>query len=148
MRRKKPDRSDYAASPLRWFQESLGIVRVIAFVLVAAVLNGCMTTKAIDPRSPAVVAQKVTVGDTVICTLQDGRQVTLTVTAVEADALQGATERIRFAEMIALERRQVSVGKTTLLTTGIVVVALGALVLYFLARANPSDIDGNDIRPR
>ena len=115
-------------------------LRVIACLLVCAMTaasSGCTSMKTIKPAVPgAPVFGKVKAGDTVQVRTQDGRSKRFVVQQVEPEALVAADgTRFTRAEIVGLQRRSFSGGKTGALAAG---VAVGAF-LAFLAAFAASD---------
>ena len=101
--------------------------RLMALVVLASMLGGCTGYKRIAlgaaPPPHSVVAARMQVGQTVRVELRDASLQTLTIAAIEQDALVGAKgERIAYADMISAERKGVDVSKSLWLTFGIYIL--------------------------
>lgn len=107
-------------------------VAIIALAL-APLSVGCRTMHPVAVQTTASQPPQWTVapGDDLRLTMNDGRRVRIAVRAVAADGLVDADgRRFAFAEIRAVERREFSGGRTTLLLAG---GALAAVFLYMLA---------------
>ena len=105
---------------------------VLVCFLVAAE-PGCTSLQTVPPATEpsAAVFGEVEAGDTVVVHLADGRHLELTVARVEGDVLVSA-EGVRYArgEIIQLQRRRISRGKTALaVTAGALGVWAAAVIL-------------------
>jgi hypothetical protein len=105
--------------------------RVIALLAVASYLTTACTTLQNVPLRNAdqtVARPAVAVGESVVVTTRSGEKKQFTVTAVEADALVGANDRVAYADMQQLDVRRGEGGKKGLLIGAVVlgVVAIAA----------------------
>ena len=101
--------------------------RLMALVVLASMLGGCTGYKRIAlgaaPPPHSVVADRMQVGQTVRLELRDASLQTVTIAAIERDALVGDKgERIAYAEIISAERKGVDVSKSLWLTFGIYIL--------------------------
>ncbi len=96
---------------------------VIALLCLTISLTGCHTMRPVDLTGERPLVSKVAPGDQVRIWMRDGSRLELQVTEVEADALVSREQRIPLKDIERLERRGISVTRTTLLVLGI-----GALV--------------------
>src|SRR5688572_20312437 len=88
--------------------------RVIALLAVASYLTTACTTLQNVPLRNAdqtVARPAVAVGESVVVTTRSGEKKQFTVTAVEADALVGANDRVAYADMQQLDVRRGEGGK-------------------------------------
>jgi hypothetical protein len=88
-------------------------------------LSACTTLVPLGSNSSQWSSQLKS-GDTVQITRQDGSEQELKLTAVEADALIGANQRVAFSDIRQLARKQVDGTRTTLLVVGVLAVAAAA----------------------
>jgi hypothetical protein len=108
------------------------VQRFIAAVLAGALLNACTTVQSVSKTDFVKLTSLVRVGDTATCTLRDGSQVVLKITSVEPDVLVGDARRVLVADVVHVEIRRFSSGKTVLLC---VAVVLGLVAVAGIAYA-------------
>jgi len=97
-----------------------------AFIVVLCVtisLTGCHTMRPVNLTGEQPLVSKVAPGDYVRIWMRDGSRLELQIAAIEPDALVSREQRIPIKDIERLERRGISVTRTTLLVLGI-----GALV--------------------
>jgi hypothetical protein len=112
----------------------LPLRRTLVVILMASLLTGCTGYKQIPldatPPGPDAVVKSLRVGDSVRVKLRDGSTQKFAIAAVEAGALVGkGGERLPFADIAEVERRQVSPGKTLGL---VIAIAGGFFVLMII----------------
>ncbi|WP_323846295.1 hypothetical protein [Microbulbifer magnicolonia] len=98
---------------------------------LALLLAGCTSLKPVEMTPQELHAeikqsQVVQVGDRIKAVTMDGKTHEFRVTEISATTIFGKNERVEIAQIVALETRQFSGGKTALL-------AGGAYLLYILA---------------
>jgi len=109
-------------------------MRLISILLVLLVASACTSMKAVE-MSPEQLQQKVSageiikVGDSVQITTSDGRTDKFKVTAITADLVSGKNIQIPVTDILAVQTREFSGGKTTALTAG------GLGLLYIIGGA-------------
>ena len=103
---------------------------IIAILCVTVALAGCQTMKPVDLAADKPVTALLEPNDTVQVWMRDGRVLELQLTAVEADALVSGQQRVPLKDIERIERRGVSVLRTTLLVLGIVALAALGLGIY------------------
>jgi len=105
------------------------------WVTIAVVLSlpvSCTGYKRVSlgatPPTGSMVVGQVAVGDTLRIVTSGGTRQDIRVKTIEGDALVGERgERVVFGDIVFVERRSVSVGKTMLLGVGIFGVCMLAL---------------------
>ena len=110
--------------------------RITALVLVAALASGCHVQKriALPGEIPAVSTVAVKPGDEVRIVMRGGVTALGRVTEVNQDGLIAAGgQRYPYADMLQLERRQFSVGRTVALVAGSVAGTLAMFIALLLA---------------
>ena len=99
-------------------------ISVFLFILLA---SGCSTTKPVE-MTPQEVQQKISageliaVGDKVKIATADGEVHEFEVTAVTSEQIQGDDIAIPIDDVVAIETKEFSAGKTAALAGGTVVV--------------------------
>jgi len=105
----------------------------LAGLVACAFLNACTTMQPVATADLVKLPSVVKAGDDVACTLRDGSRLAFKVTAVEPEALVGASRRLPVADIAQLEIKRIDTGKTVLLCVVIVGAAVG-----IAAAASPS----------
>jgi hypothetical protein len=98
--------------------------RLVVLTVALSSLGGCTGYKrvSLDTTTPdrSNVVGQVVVGDTLRVVTSGGTRQDIRVKAIEGDALVGERgERVVFGDIVFVERRSFSVGKTMLLGIGI-----------------------------
>jgi hypothetical protein len=93
-------------------------------VCASFALFGCMALKPLG-ADPTTLRTTLKRGDQVEVVTTSGRQMQLTVDAIDDAGLQAGGQRIAYNDIRSISRKQVNVGTTTMLVLGI--VAAGAL---------------------
>jgi hypothetical protein len=106
--------------------------RGLAIVLACALLNACTTVQSVPQTDFVKITSLVRVGDTATCTLRDNSQVLLKITSVEPDVLVGEHRSVPVADIVHVEIRRFSSGKTVLLCAAVV---LGLVAVAGIAYA-------------
>ena len=103
-----------------------------ALLFLLAAMSACITYDAIPA---AEIATRVRPGDRVLLETRAGEEMSLRVIAIDpADAsIVGADARVPVADIVKLERRRVSWGRTGAAVGGGALILLGALALAILA---------------
>ena len=93
-----------------------------ALLTCIALSAGCTTTRSVSAREIADFSRFVRVGDSVEGVLRDGTRKAFRVTQVEPRTVSGKDGTFTLSDLAELSVERVSVGKTTLLVIGGVVV--------------------------
>ncbi len=123
-----------------WRTRSLSLVLISALMMVS-----CTSFKVIKPDD---IQAGLRAGDTVKIVTKDGRDLELKIVTVTPEAIVGTPvssvstaeagevkeQRVEFADIAKLERREISAGKTVGLVAGIL-AAVAAFVLISIAVA-------------
>jgi len=109
------------------------VQRGIAAVLACALLNACTTVQSVSKTDFVKLTSLVRVGDTATCTLRDGSEVALKITSVEPDTLVGDARRVPVADVVHVETRRFSSGKTVLLCVAVVLGLVGVAGIAYAA---------------
>ena len=108
-------------------------IRLITTIIVVLLVSGCSSLQHVQ-MPPEQLQQEISVGtlievgDTVRITTANGERHKFTVTAVTADHISGKNKEIAIADIISVETKEFSSGKTTAL-------AGGAYLIYVLLAA-------------
>jgi hypothetical protein len=100
-------------------------MKIIAcLTVIAFIVTGCTTLRPISQsqneiQKPISYKEIIRSGDKVRITTTDGKQYKFKVTSVTDDYINGKDIEILTTEIKAIEKRQFSMGKTTLLVAGI-----------------------------
>ena len=111
--------------------------RLLGYMLIcglAAGTTGCRSMQTVRPNTPAAAGPfgPVKAGDIVRVQTHDGRRITFTVREVSGDALVAEDgERYDRRDIVRLERRAISPGRTALLVVGLGFAAYSALMIAF-----------------
>ncbi len=110
--------------------------RSISVVLICAVmLVSCTSFKVVKPDD---FQAGLKAGDTVKIITKDGRTLELTIVTITPEALVGQDQRVEFADIGRLEKREISTGKTVALAAGLLALAtLIGLLIYGLSQLAP-----------
>ena len=98
-------------------------MRLISILFVLLVASACTSMKAVE-MSPEQLQQKVSageiisVGDSVQIATSDGQTHKFRVTAITADLVSGKDIEIPVTDILAVQTREFSGGKTTALAAG------------------------------
>lgn len=116
--------------------------RIVVAVFTALSLVACTSMRPLPANDPRAVRQAVKVGDEVSIVAANGKTYLLVLTVVDDEKLVGNGDNkkvsIRYAQIVSMEVRKVSAGKTAGLTVGVlavVYVALIALGAYAFSQA-------------
>ncbi|MEZ5293475.1 MAG: hypothetical protein R2745_20500 [Vicinamibacterales bacterium] len=107
--------------------------------LIAALAGACHVQTRValpgePPPAPGAAARVVKAGDDVVIELRDGTLAGLIVAEVRTDALVGTSgQRYPIAEIVRIERRRLSLGRSAGLAAGLYLGVLAALTLLLLA---------------
>ena len=114
-----------------------GSRRLIALVLVAALLGACTTSRPIDIGAGTDLGAKVKPEDYVEVTTIDGQALAFEVLQVEPDALVGKGVRVERDQIGTLEVTEPSVGRTAAAVggTGLAVFLIVGFVVAAIAPA-------------
>lgn len=109
-----------------------------AVCLLAALAGGChvQTRVALPGESPptGTGAPVVKAGDDVVLVLRDGTRAGLVVADVQTDAIVGTRgQRYPVADIVEIEQRRLSVGRSTGLAAGLFAAVIAAFTLLMLA---------------
>jgi hypothetical protein len=112
-----------------------GFQKIISILLITNLI-GCTSLQPIEAQPDELqdrirYEQIVAVGDRVRMVTEDGKQHQFKVTSIDANHISGDDVTIPVDTVIALETREISIGKTTLLAGGIT----GTMLLIFIAIA-------------
>lgn len=109
--------------------------RSISVVLICAVvLVSCTSMRVVRPDE---LQTGLKAGDTVKIITKDGRTLELTIVTITPEALVGQDQRVEFADIGRLEKREISTGKTVGLVAGIAAVVALVLLVAAAAAAGP-----------
>ena len=102
--------------------------------ILMLVLAGCTSLKPVELSPQELHAeikqnQVVHVGDQIKVATSDGKTYKFKVTAITAKHISGENEQVEIEQIVALETREFSGGKTILLAGGAYLVYIVALVL-------------------
>jgi hypothetical protein len=116
----------------RWLAATLSVW------LFAVLAGGChVQTRVVLPgNSPpaAAAAPVVKAGDDVVLVLRDGTRAGLVVAAVQTDVIVGTRgQRYPVADIVEIERRRLSIGRSTGLAAGLFAAVYAAFILLMLA---------------
>lgn len=98
-------------------------MKSILIIVIALATSGCTTLKPVE-MSPEELQQRIAageiieVGERVKVVAKDGKVYEFKVTEVTADQISGKDVEISVADIIAIETREFSGGKTTALVAG------------------------------
>jgi hypothetical protein len=114
-----------------------GFQKIIS-ILVITNLIGCTSLQPIEAQPGELQdrirhEQIVAVGDRVRIFTQEGKEHQFQVTSIDANHISGESVTIPVDSIIALETREISIGKTTLLAGG----TLGIAFILFLVLIAP-----------
>ena len=114
-----------------------GFQKVIS-ILVTVNLIGCTSLQPIEAQPDELQdrirhEQIVEVGDKVRIFTEDGKEHQFKVTSIDANHINGDSVTIPVDSIIALETREISIGKTTLLAGG----TIGVAMILFLVIVAP-----------
>jgi UDP-N-acetylglucosamine enolpyruvyl transferase len=104
--------------------------------MVAALVSGCHIQKriALPGETPAVSGVAVKPGDEVRVGMRGGVTALVRVVEIDAEGLTAASgQRYLYADMVQLEKRQLSFGRTAALVLGTVGGTLALFVALLLA---------------
>jgi hypothetical protein len=105
----------------------LGRLIATSLLCVALFTSACTTTQAVHTAGAADLRTLFQPGDEVACTLTNGDQANLKLTAVEPDAIIADGRRINGAEIAGVQITRFDKKKTTAVAVGVVVgLAAGA----------------------
>jgi hypothetical protein len=112
-----------------------GFQKIISILLITNLI-GCTSLQPIEAQPDELqdrirYEQIVAVGDRVRMVTEDGKEHQFKVTSIDANHISGDGVTIPVDTVIALETREISIGKTTLLAGGIT----GTMLLIFIAIA-------------
>ena len=107
-------------------------------ILVTVNLIGCTSLQPIEAQPDELQdrirhEQIVEVGDRVRIFTEDGKEHQFNVTSIDANHINGDSVTIPVDSIIALETREISIGKTTLLAGG----TIGIAIILFLVIVAP-----------
>lgn len=107
--------------------------RVVSIILIAALmLMSCTSVKTVRP---ADIPSSLKEGDTVKVVTNDGTEREFKIVTVTPEAIVGEDQRIEFADIMRVEKREIDAGKTAALGAGVLAVGLAALFFVGLAVA-------------
>ncbi|MGE0815844.1 MAG: hypothetical protein AB7O28_11520 [Vicinamibacterales bacterium] len=115
------------------------LAEAAAIFLIAALAGAChVQTRVALPGEPppaaGAAARVVKAGDDVVIELRDGTLAGLVVAEVRTDALVGTRgQRYPLADIVRIERRRVSLGRSAGLVAGVYLGLIAALTLLLLA---------------
>lgn len=98
--------------------------RWLIAVIAAMTFSGCTTLQPLAVDSTRLASQ-LKQGDDVQLVTTGGQELAFSIDQIDAGGLQGAGQRIAFSDIQRISRKQVSLGRTTLLALG--VIGAGAL---------------------
>ncbi|MEZ5417167.1 MAG: hypothetical protein R2708_07480 [Vicinamibacterales bacterium] len=109
-----------------------------AVCLLTALAGGChvQTRVALPGESPpaGAAAPVVKAGDDVVLVLRDGTRAGLVVAEVQTDAIVGTRgQRYPVADIVEIERRRLSIGRSAGLAAGLYAAVMAAFTLLMLA---------------
>ena len=106
-------------------------------VFTALCLISCTSMRPVPASEPRALQQSVKVGDEVSVVAANGKTYLLVLTVVDDEKIVGTGDNkkvtIRYAQIVSMEVRKVSVGKTAGLTVGVIAAALLATLAFFIA---------------
>lgn len=105
--------------------------RIIVFILCISLATGCTTFTPLASTAPESIIAKVKTGDTVRLTTRDGRTRDFMVKEATGEYLAGENERVKLSEITGIERREHSIGKSTALVVGTIVLTLLAFMAFY-----------------
>ncbi len=105
--------------------------------MIATTLAGCTTLQTAEMSSSELHTQirsgeLLSVGDRIVAVTSDGTEHKFKVTELDDTSIHGQDESIGIDDIVALQTRTISAGKTTLLAGGVgvgVVVIIGVLAV-------------------
>jgi len=109
-------------------------MKLISMIIIILVASGCTTLKPVE-MSPEQLHDRISagevieVGDSVKIVTTDGETHKFKVSAITADGIAGKGIEIPIADIVAVETREFSGGKTTALAVG------SGVLLYVIAAA-------------
>jgi hypothetical protein len=109
-------------------------MKLISMIIIILVASGCTTLKPVE-MSPEQLHERISageiieVGDSVKIVTADGAIHKFKVTAISADHIAGKDIKLPIVDIVAVETREFSGGKTTALTAG------GLALVYVIAAA-------------
>ncbi len=101
--------------------------KIVSVVLIILIVSGCSTMKPVE-MPPDRVQQKISagevlsIGDKVKIATRDGEVHQFKVTEINDQQIQGDGIEIPIDEIVAVETKEFSLGKTAALTSGTVVL--------------------------
>jgi len=98
--------------------------RWLIAMIAAMAFSGCTTLQPLAVDSTRL-ANQLKQGDDVQLVTTAGQELAFSIDQVDADGLRGAGQRIAFNDIQRISRKQISLGRTTLLALG--VIGAGAL---------------------
>jgi hypothetical protein len=101
-------------------------------LIIILVCAGCTTLKPLagDP------SQQLKVGDRVVITTQDNLKHRLRVHSIDVRAVMGASQTVQIDQIVSVQRRQFSLGKTLALAA--VLAGVAGAVIYTAASVAPA----------
>lgn len=105
-----------------------------AVLIMCLLVSSCTSLKVVQISD--TITSDIHEGDRVKIVTKDGRDVAFKVVSVTSEGVTGDNQQvIRFSDVAKLEKEELSVVKTTGLTGGIVLVAVGLLFIIAVAVA-------------
>lgn len=99
-------------------------VTKIIFMLAIVFISGCTSLNPVELQpnelqKQIVAGQILKVGDDVKLVTNEGKRIEFTVTKISENKVKGKNVEVDISSIVALETRDISTGKTALLTGGI-----------------------------
>ncbi len=107
-------------------------MKFVSMMMIILLASGCTTLKPVE-MSPEQLHEQIStgdvikVGDSVKVVTADGAISKFKITAITAEHISGKDTELRIEDIVAVETREFSGGKTTALAVGGVVVLYGIL---------------------